>query len=686
MDQSPIISSWHAPITRLDGIGSKLAESLSRLIGGSTLFDLVSHLPHRWIDRSLKTDFASTLIGETQTVSGIVQDFSVAPRGSKLQRIRLADDTGFLTLVFFNSNAGYLKRQFVPGSEMVVSGVIEDFHGQRQMTHPDYAVPISKMNSIPKVEPVYPLQAGLTNRRLHGFIRQAISELPDPGEWIADDILQKENWPSFMEALRTLHLPDELSHEFWDKPRARLAYDEALARALTFRQMREANRGSGAHGFPDGNAALRAFSEPLPYPMTNAQTRACEDIISDTSRTIPMQRMLQGDVGAGKTTVAAFSLFNAVKAGYQGAVMAPTEVLARQLFESIKGLLAPFDLQIECLTGRDKGKARQAILERVASGETQILCGTHALFQDGVEFDELALIVIDEQHRFGVGDRFRLASKAMAPHLLVMSATPIPRTLSMTVHGDIETSILDEKPAGRQPIDTRILPDSRIEDVFSGAGRALTRDERIFWVCPRVDNDGDMPSALGRYAMLKEFFGDAVGLVHGRLSAKDKEAALEAFRRGDTRILVATTVIEVGVDVPEATIMVIEAAESFGLAQLHQLRGRVGRGSKPSFCLLVYTPPLGETAKKRLQTLRDSDDGFYIAEVDFKLRGPGDILGSEQSGLPDFRFIDLSRHQGLMEMANNHAAYVFNRKPVDLSGFQPLMQLLWKSDLTQPQV
>ncbi len=686
MKSDDIRKAWTKPISTLDGIGPKLADSLRGLIGGSTLFDLISHLPHRWIDRSLKARFDETTPGETQTVSGIVQNFSVAPRGSKLQKIRLADDSGFLTLVFFNSNSGYLQKQFPIGETVVVSGEIEDFHGQRQMTHPDYVVLADKIEQIPLIEPVYPLQAGMTNRRLLGFIRQALHLVPEPPEWLDETLLRRHEWPTFMEALKRLHMPQTLAPEILSLARERLAYDEAFARALKFREIRAETMSAGAAVLNSPTDVLNRFSASLPYPMTSAQQRACNEIANDVQKTQPMQRMLQGDVGAGKTTVAAFALYLAVSSGKQAVIMAPTEVLARQLDDSIGSVLSPLGVRSICLTGRDKGKAREQILDDLKSGDIHVLCGTHAVFQDNVEFKDLALVVIDEQHRFGVSDRVRLATKATAPHLLIMSATPIPRSLSMTVHGDIDLSILDEKPAGRKPVDTRIIPSSRLGDILTGVERALTRDEQVFWVCPRVEDDTDAPSVISRAAMLDELFPEQVGLVHGRLAAKEKEAALETFKAGTTKILVATTVIEVGVDVPQATIMVIEGAQGFGLAQLHQLRGRVGRGDKPAFCLLVYDPPLGETAKKRLSTLRDSNDGFYIAEVDFKLRGPGDILGNEQSGLPDFRFLDLSRHQDLLQIANDNALYIDEREGGIPEKYSTLMALLSPTKSNKPQV
>lgn len=685
MSAQEILESWFQPLTVLNGVGQKQSDRLKELIGGDQLIDLITHLPHRWVDRTCVSDFASTIENETQTVKGIVQNFTPAPRGSKVQRIRLADDTGFLTLVFFNSNAGYLQRQFPVGKMVYVSGTIEDFHGQRQITHPDYVASEDKAHTIPLVEPVYPLQAGLTNRRLHGLICQALEIVVQPPEWLEADLLARENWSGLMESLNGLHRPKTFCDDDFLSCRQRLAYDETLARALVFEGIRRSQAEYDARKLVLPADGMSAFLSALPYPATGAQQRAFEDISSDSARGSPMLRMIQGDVGAGKTTVAAFALFLAVKSGYQAVIMAPTEVLARQLYRAVSDIMELFGLNVVCLTGRDKGKKRDALTSQISSGSADIICGTHALFQEGVDFDRLAMVVIDEQHRFGVSDRGKLLAKTDGAHLLLMSATPIPRSLNMTLNGNIDLSILDEKPPGRKDVDTRILPTDRLDDVYGGVRRALSSGDRVFWVCPRVDDEGEAISVIGRHAILSDLFGDKVSLVHGRMKAEEKESALEAFRLGETSILVATTVIEVGVDVPEATIMIVEGAEQFGLAQLHQLRGRVGRGSKPSYCLLLYQSPLGPTAKTRLSTLRDSNDGFYIAEMDFKLRGPGDLLGSAQSGLPEFRFLNLSTDQRLLEMSSVHARYVFERGQNDDEKFRILNTLFGPEMKERPQ-
>lgn len=686
MPENDFLTPLLQDLTVIDGVGEKLAEKLGALIGGRRVCDLLFYKPVKWTDRRPVDKIDDLHEDKVQTVRGVVQLFSAAGRGSKLQRIRLSDESGFLTLVYFNGNAGFLQKQFPVGLEVAVSGLVEDFHGQRQMTHPDYVVPAEQLANIPIVEPVYPLTAGITNKRLHGFILEAFNSLPMIEEWLDPTVITKHKWRSFKESLATIHNPEALDEDQIGSAIERLAYDEALARALTFRLQRQTVSHNRAISLNSPSDFQDKFEASLPYAPTNAQKRAMKEISADLLRSEPMQRMLQGDVGSGKTTIAAFACAYAVSAGVQVAVMAPTEVLARQLHKAISEIVAPLGLRTACLTGGSKASARREILNGALFGLLDIVTGTHALFQEGVQFENLGLVIIDEQHRFGVNDRARLAQKGVAPHLLIMSATPIPRSLAMTIHGDVDLTVLDEKPAGRQPVETRTVPDTRLEDVISAVGRAISRGEQVFWVCPRVEDDEDGSAAISRHAMLDELYDQRVGLVHGRLSSQSKEEALEAFRNGETSVLVATTVIEVGVDVPGATIIVIEGAERFGLAQLHQLRGRVGRGSEKSYCLLVYTPPLGETAKKRLDTLRKSEDGFYIAEVDFQLRGPGDILGLAQSGLPNFRFIDLSKHQGLLAMSQKDAAIRLPSDQAPEQGETALLALLGPEQASAPKI
>ena len=644
-----------AELDALPGIGPKLKPTLARLVGGNTVWDLLLHLPERWLDRRVRNSFEEVTPGEVATVEGEVQSHISPKGGNQPYRVRLADETGFLTLVFFRGDGRWLSGQLPINKRRIVSGRIEEFNGERQMVHPDHICNPDRDDRPPPVEPIYGLTAGLTNKRVHTTILAALETLPELEEWIDPHLVGARKWPSFTDALRTLHAPTAFDELALYNARARLAYDEALAREMAFALARAARAVRKAPAMVTDFKAQDRLVTNLPFRPTGAQMRAVKDIADDLAKPHPMRRMLQGDVGSGKTLVGALAAVQAIEAGFQVAFMAPTEVLARQQYATLDTLLTPLGYSVAALTARDKGKAREASLMALADGSIQVVAGTHALFQKTVSFARLGLIIVDEQHRFGVMDRAKLADKALSPHILVMSATPIPRTLALAVNGDLDISVLDEKPVGRKPIKTSAIPDSRIEEVTAAVGRACEREEQTFWVCPKVDIDDDGSSAVSRHAALQDQLGVPVGLVHGRMKPAEKDAALEDFRTGRTRILVATTVIEVGVDVPNATIMVIERAEGFGLAQLHQLRGRVGRGEKPSFCLLLYRPPLTETAQERLETLRKTEDGFEIAEADFRLRGPGDMLGLRQSGVPVFRIIDLSEHSDIIATARKDA-------------------------------
>ncbi len=652
----------------LSGVGPKLLPVLQRLCGGSTVWDLLLHLPERWVDRRMRARFDETVPGEVATLRGEVIVHHAPFNDRSPYRIQLGDESGFLTLSYFRADPRWLKSQFPVGATRIVSGRVEDYKGERQITHPDFVVDPAKGEAPPEVEPIYALSAGLTNRRVHGFALQALKLVPEGlPEWSDPHLVRQRGWPGFSEALHGLHAPTRYDEDEFARARERLAYDEAIARASAFSLARAARKSRRAPVIkPDAKAEERLL-RALPYTPTGAQLRARDEIRRDLASGAPMRRLLQGDVGAGKTLVAAMAAVEAAANGYQSAFMAPTEVLARQQFDTLDRLLSPLGYSVAALSGRDRGSAREGTLMALADGSIQIVAGTHALFQDAVSFRNLGLIIVDEQHRFGVSDRMRLAGKSDSPHMLVMSATPIPRTLAQAVHGDLDVSILDEKPPGRKPVETRAIPDTRIEEVIEAVGRALKRGERAFWVCPRVDVDEDDSSAVARHAALQDDLRVNIGLVHGRLKPSEKDAALEDFRTGKTRVLVATTVIEVGVDVPDATIMVIERAEGFGLAQLHQLRGRVGRGERPSFCILLYRPPLGETARERLDTLRRTEDGFAIAEADFRLRGAGDVLGVRQAGATEYRVLDTGRHSAFLEIAAKDAEAVMAADPA-LSG------------------
>ncbi len=647
------------PLDALPGIGPKLKPVFERLVDGEHVWDLLLHLPDRWIDRRVRDSFEELETGEVATVCGEVHGVHAPYNDKAPHRVRMFDGTGFLTLVFFRADERWLQAQFPIGRERIVSGRVDEFNGERQMTHPDHILDPAKPERPPPVEPIYRLTAGLTNKRMHSAALAALDQVPaDLPEWSDPHLVRQRDWPGFRDALQGLHAPLHWDEPAFSRARERLAYDEALAREAAFALARAARTRRRAPALPDARSAQQKLFSALPFRPTGAQMRAIAEIGADMARPAPMRRMLQGDVGSGKTLVAAAAGVQALSAGFQVAFMAPTEVLARQQYATLDQWLTPQGFTVAALTGRDKGTAREATLIGLMDGSIQAVAGTHALFQEGVRFHRLGLIIVDEQHRFGVADRVRLASKSDSPHMLVMSATPIPRTLAQAVHGDLDVSILDEKPAGRKPVTTRALPDTRLAEVVEAVGRAIGRGERAFWICPKVDVDDDASTAVGRHAALLDELRVPVGLVHGRLKPAEKDAALEAFRRGDTQVLVATTVVEVGVDVPEATIMVIERAEGFGLAQLHQLRGRVGRGDKPSYCLLLYRAPLGDTARERLDTLRRTDDGFEIAEADFRLRGPGDVLGVRQAGAVDYRVIELPGHADLIAIARSDACAV----------------------------
>ncbi len=630
--RDPVLYPFYADIDSLPGVGPKVKPVLARLIGGETLLDLVFHLPVSWIDRRNRATIDSVQIGEVATVTGVVDKLEHA-RQKFPARVRLRDDTGFITLSYFHANKQWLERTFKIGESVIASGTVSEYHGARQMAHPDHVVPADGDADLPEVEPVYPMTANLTAKNLRKYMTAALEKVPELAEWIDPHLLARNHWPSFAQALLRLHQPKVYDPDGFQVARNRLAYDEALAREMAMGQARLARERRHAPSIPRAVGMERSIVEALPFKPTRAQMDAYSEVAIDMGRPVPMRRMIQGDVGSGKTLVAALAAAQVAADGGITALMSPTEVLARQQAEAVGRFLAPVGIRVAALTGRDKGSGRQAILNDVREGRIQVLSGTQALYQSDVELPDLALVVIDEQHRFGVADRLKLTSKGDAPHMLVMSATPIPRTMALAVHGDLDMSFIREKPAGRQEVTTAAVPDTRIDEVVAAVSRAVDRGERAFWICPAVDSeDAGDASAIARRDVLSGHVQGDVELVHGRMAAELRDAALERFRAGDAPVLVATTVIEVGVDVPEATIMVIEHAEKFGLAQLHQLRGRVGRGDKPSSCLLLYQLPLTESGKERLDILRKSTDGFEIAEADFRLRGPGDLLGLRQSG------------------------------------------------------
>ncbi len=661
--RDPVLFPFYNDLSSLPGVGPKVRPHLARLIGGETWLDLIFHLPTSWIDRRNRATIDEVQIGEIATVTGTVDKIDHA-RMKFPARVRLRDDTGFITLTYFHANRQWLEKTFEIGKTIIASGKIGDFQGGRQIVHPDHIADPEKDDDLPEVEPVYPMTANLTPRQIRKFVAAALEGIPDLEEWIDPHLMKRNNWPSFNQALLRLHQPKVYDPDAFEVARQRLAYDEALAREMAMGQARIARDRRHARAIPRAVGIEKQIVEALPFKPTRAQTNAYQDVITDMGRPIPMRRMIQGDVGSGKTLVAALAAAQVSADGGITALMSPTEVLARQQAEAIGRFLAPVGIRVAALTGRDKGAAREAILNDVRAGKIQVLSGTQALYQSDVDLPELSLVVIDEQHRFGVADRLKLTSKGVSPHQLVMSATPIPRTMALAVHGDLDISIIGEKPANRQEVVTAAVPDTRIDEVVQAVSRAVDRGERAFWICPAVDSeDAGDASAIQRRDVLAGYINAPVELVHGRMPAADRDSALDKLRTGEARILVATTVIEVGVDVPEATIIVIEHAEKFGLAQLHQLRGRVGRGDKASSCLLLYQAPLTENGKERLDILRKTTDGFEIAEADFRLRGPGDILGLRQSGLTEFRVLDMSRDTNLIETARTDSKSILMSDP-----------------------
>ncbi len=657
-------------VDKLAGVGPRIRQGLERL-AGTRVVDLLWHLPVGLVDRGWEPDVADVLDGRVATLTVTVGKHQKPPNRRVPYRIPCSDDSGKITLIFFHGVPKYLKEQLPEDETRIISGRVEFYDGKPQMTHPDYILKPENKNSLPAVEPVYPLTQGVTNKTLVKAIQGALERAPDLPEWLDEAYLKVQKWPEWRAAIEAAHTPTTNTALDPDDPaRARLAYDELLANQLALALVRHhARKRKGRAIAATGEIRSRILAA-LPYQLTASQETTLAEIDADMRAPDAMLRLIQGDVGSGKTIVAFLAMVSAVEAGAQAALLAPTEILARQHFAGLSELGEAAGVKIELLTGRNKGKGREAILQRLKAGEIDMLIGTHALIQEDVAFADLALAVIDEQHRFGVYQRLALAGKGSpAPDVLVMTATPIPRTLTLTIYGDMEVSRITEKPPGRQPIETRVVSLSRLNEVVESIARAVNAGRRAYWVCPLVEESEviDLAAAEARAAALKERLGKKVGLVHGRMKAAEKDAAMAAFVAGDTQVLVATTVIEVGVDVPEASIMIIEHAERFGLAQLHQLRGRVGRGPEKSSCVLLRADEMGEAARARLKVMRETEDGFLIAEEDLRLRGAGELLGTRQSGFPRFRVADIAEHGELLATAGDDARLVMARDP-DLNG------------------
>lgn len=661
-----ILYPLFADIASLRGVGERAHKLLANLIGGNKIVNLLWHLPSGIIDRTYSPKLINAVPGRICTITVKVVEH-IAPKSSKQPyRVIVEDDTEQLILIFFKAYVSSLQKALPVGATRVISGKLESFNGQLQMPHPDYIAMPDELPNILGMETVYPLTAGITNKMLGKFMAQAVARIPDLPEWQDPKFIAQQGWDNFKNTLTTVHHPRyQTELEPFAKERCRLAYDELLANQLALaivRQRVKKQAGRSLNG--DGHLRQKILSL-LPFNLTDAQQRVLSEIYADQAAPFRMLRLLQGDVGSGKTIVALLSMLNAVECGAQAAIMAPTEILAKQHLETIAPLCAQIGVSAALLTGKTKAKERKQILEDLAQGKINILIGTHALFQEEVTFKDLAFAVIDEQHRFGVQQRLLLSQKGNLSDILVMTATPIPRTLVLTAYGDMEYSKIDRVPAGRKPVDTRVLPLDKLPEVVAALKRKLASGVRAYWVCPLVEESekSDLAAAEERFAALQKIFGADVGLVHGKMKEKDKDAVMEKFKLGQIKLLVATTVIEVGVNVPEATLMIIEHAERFGLAQLHQLRGRIKRGFAVSTCLLLYNPPLSATARDRLNIMRESEDGFLIAEKDLELRGGGEILGTRQSGFSEFKIADMSVHKNLLHIANQDAKLILELDP-----------------------
>jgi ATP-dependent DNA helicase RecG len=665
-----ILNSLFASVSSLPGIGPKLVKLLTRLLGGvepmgARVIDALFHLPTGVLDRRLRPKLAEAPLNVLVMVEVMVERHR-ANSGKGPYRVYCSDETGELTLAFFAPQTVWIERALPVGERRWVSGKIELFDGMRQMTHPDRIVDETGLRTLPLVEPVYPLTEGLYPRQIQKATQEALTKTPDLPEWQDVAWLKAQAWIGFRQSLASLHSPQTPQAVALDAPaRQRLAYDELLASQLALAMVRAHNRALPGQAVTGTGEISARIEGALPFSLTESQITALVEIRADMAGSTRMLRLLQGDVGSGKTVVALLAMATMVEGGRQAALMAPTEILARQHLATIRPLAETAGLRIGLMTGRDKPRERERLQAALKEGEIDIIIGTHALFQEDVEFRDLGLAIVDEQHRFGVHQRLALSRKNAAVDVLVMTATPIPLSLVLTYFGDMDASALREKPAGRKPVDTRLVSLERLGEVVGAVGRLLQTGARAYWVCPLIAESEtvDVAAAEDRFRDLAGLFGDKVDLLHGQMKGPAKDAVMARFVSGDIRVLVSTTVIEVGVNVPEATVMVVEHAERFGLAQLHQLRGRIGRGSDKSTCLLLYKGPLGEVAKRRLEIMRETEDGFRIAEEDLKLRGEGDVLGTRQSGMPGFRVANLEVHRHLLPAANDDARLVLARDP-----------------------
>jgi ATP-dependent DNA helicase RecG len=674
-----ILNPLFTELNKLKGIGAKTIgfyQNLLKTENYPQIKDIIYHFPFRVIDRRSEPELFFAKDGDIGTVTVTAEEY-ISKNSRAPIKIICKNDTGYLTVIYFNMKLDVVKNLLPLGQKRIVSGKFEKFDGILQMIHPDYITTLDKASEVRIIEPVYPLSYGLSNKFFSKTVRQSLEITPDLSEWIEPNLLQKNNWNSWKKSLTNIHNPQSKDFEITtDINRKRLAYDEFLADQLTVAISRKFVKKKKGIARNFSGEYVNKLLACLPFKLTNGQSQVISEINSDLKSENRMFRLLQGDVGSGKTIVALIAMLNVVECGLQAAIMAPTEILAKQHLMGMKKLIEAAGLQdqvkISFLSGSVKKSDKTIVKQGLKEGESNILIGTHAVFQDDVEMEKLGLVVIDEQHKFGVRQRIALAKKGEKTDMLLLSATPIPRTLMLTIYGDMDISILSEKPANRQKIDTRIIPKSRDVEVIEGLKRAIASGQRVYWVCPHIEKPEDEEQIIKhantsnvkeRFENLKKVFGDKIGLVHGELKPQEKDNIMQKFKEGGLSILVATTVIEVGVDVPEATIIIIEDAEQFGLAQLHQLRGRVGRGAEKSSCILLYGNKLSEAGKRRLEVMRESDDGFIIAEEDLKLRGGGEVLGTKQSGLPQFRTAILPEDNDLLFTARDDVKYILEMDP-----------------------
>lgn len=660
-----ILNPLFASAASINGVGEKALKLLNKM-NIAKVVDFLWQIPINIVDRTYSPKLINAQLGKIATIKVKVVEHIPNLKKSSPYRVVCEDETEQIVLSFFRVYENSIIKNLPLGEERIVSGKIERFGNSLQMSHPDYIVKTSEVDKVFRIEPVYPLTAGVSNKMQGAFVQKALLKTPQLPEWLDTHFLKQQKFPTFNQALNLVHNPQTIADTIPTTPaRNRLAYDELLANQLTLGIARLKIKKQLGRSICGNGLLHQKVLNALPFELTNAQKKVLQEIEVDQKSNYRMLRLLQGDVGSGKTIVALLSMLNVAECGLQSALMAPTEILAKQHFETIKPICDDIGINIELLTGRNKGRARTQILENLMTGKTDIIIGTHALFQEGVEFRDLAFVVVDEQHRFGVHQRLALSAKGNKADVLVMTATPIPRTLVLTSYGDMEYSKIDELPKGRKPVDTRIMPINKANEIILRLKENIKNGAQAYWVCPLIDESEkiDLAAAQARFEILQKTFGNEVGLVHGRMKAKEKDEVMDNFKSGKIKLLVATTVIEVGVNVPQATIMIIEQAERFGLAQLHQLRGRIKRSSMAANCILLYAMPLGENSRARLDIMKKTEDGFEIAEKDLELRGGGEMLGIKQSGFQEFNLANIDAHKNLLLTAYKDAKIILETDP-----------------------